>query len=142
MSDRLFARSELKCLAGVLVASLLMTAAGCGSKTASVTGVVRYRNQTLPTGTVTFFNADKQIVGSAAIKDGKYAMDNLPIGSVAVSVTVPNVPWNALQAEPAEGTPGEVPEIIPIPIPYGNPETSNLTYKVTAGEQDHPIDLQ
>lgn len=143
MRDPLPAPRTSRRLACLVLPCLILAAAGCGGKKATLTGSVRYRNQALPSGTVTFFNADKQIVGSSSISDGKYTVEKVPVGSVKVSVMVPYTPPNDRRHPPPKDIPGStLPAAVPIPFPYGNPETSNLSYDARPGTQDYPIDLQ
>lgn len=132
------------CLA---VLSFAAASLGCGignnSKgSASVSGTVKYEGTPLPTGTVTFFNSNKEIVGSATIKDGSYTMQGLPAGKVMVTVaTPPAVKPNTTHAP--KDMPGDPPlPVVPIPAKYGNPQQSGLSYDVKLGSQEYPIDLR
>ena len=118
---------------------------GCGSSKggAKVSGTVKYQGQPLPSGNVTFFDAKKEIVGSAEITNGSYSMTGVPPGKVNISVTTPP----AMPIDPSNPAPkdmkGEAPVPgVPIPPQYGNPEQSGLTYDVKPGPQDHPIELR
>lgn len=127
------------------VLSLAAAGIGCGSGKgdAKVSGTVKYRGNPLPSGTVTFFDAKKEIVGSATIQNGSYAMKGVPSGKVMVSVTTPPAVEADPNHPPPKGRPGAAPlPVVPIPAQYGNPEQSGLTYDVKAGKQDFPIDLR
>src|SRR5579872_1800775 len=71
-------------LAGLLVG--VLAASGCGSKTGTVTGAVRYRNQMLTTGTVSFYCEKGEIVSALIAKDGTYRLAKVPKGSARVAV--------------------------------------------------------
>jgi hypothetical protein len=142
MSGLLLAPRTSPRLAGLLLPCLIL-AIGCGDKKATLTGSVRYRNQALPSGTVTIFNADKQIVGSSSIADGKYTVQKVPVGPVKISVMVPYTPPNDRRHPPPPDIPGGKPAAsVPIPFVYGSPETSKLSYDAKPGKQDFSIDLQ
>lgn len=117
---------------------------GCGSGkgSAKVSGTVTYRNNPLPSGTVTFFDAKKEIVGSASIQNGSYAMESVPPGKVMVSVTTPP----AVKPNPrrsSKDAPGDPPlPVVPIPPQYGDAEKSGLSYEVKTGSQDFPIEIR
>ncbi|MGH7221696.1 MAG: carboxypeptidase-like regulatory domain-containing protein [Gemmataceae bacterium] len=122
-----------------------MAGMGCGKskKGAKVSGTVKYQGQPLPSGSVTFFDAKKQIVGTATIKDGSYSMVDVPTGNVMISVTTPP----SFKPDPKHPAPQGMkgsppPQSVPIPLQYGNPEKSGLSYEVKSGKQDHPIDLR
>jgi hypothetical protein len=127
------------------VLSLAAVGMGCGSGKggAKVSGTVKYKGKPLPSGTVTFFDAKKEIVGSSAIKDGSYAVEGVPPGKMMVSVTTPPAVKVDPRHPPPKDMPGEPPlPVMPIPAQYGNPEQSGLTYDVKAGNQDFPIELR
>lgn len=127
------------------VLSLAAAGMGCGSGKAGgakVLGTVKYRGNALPSGTVTFFDAKKEIVGSASIENGSYSMADVPPGKVNVSVTTPpRVEANPNHRSP-QGRPSAAPlPVVPIPAQYGNPQHSGLSYDVKPGKQDFPIEL-
>lgn len=126
----------------VLSAATAGVGCGSGKKSAKVSGTVKYRGKPLPSGTVTFFDAKKEIVGSASIQNGSYAMQDVPPGKVMVSVTTPP----AVKADPKHPSPKDRPDAAPLPVmaippQYGNAEKSGLSYDVKDGSQDFPIEL-
>ncbi len=125
---------------------LLLFAAGCGKSTGEVSGTVSYQGKLLPSGTVTFFNQDNQIVGASSINAGKYTIRKVPAGPVKITViTLPASEKGTVEkskvAPPPKGMPVP-PESIAIPSKYGNPEQSGLTYEVRSGPQDYSIELK
>jgi hypothetical protein len=127
-----------------VVPLLALVSLGCGgSKKATVTGNINYRGRPLPAGTVTFFNASKEIVGNGSIANGSYSIANVPVGPVKIAVTTPP----AIMADRKHPAPQDMPgggssgPIVAIPPRYGSAEQSGLTYDVHAGAQDHPIEL-
>jgi hypothetical protein len=128
----------------VAVLSVAAVGLGCGSGgkgNAKVSGTVKYKGNPLPSGTVTFFDEKKEIVGSTSIQDGSYAMEGVPTGKVTVSVTTPP----AVKPNPKQQTknmPGDPPlPVLPIPPRYGDAAKSGLSLDVKSGDQDFPIEL-
>lgn len=125
---------------------LLFAAAGIGcggSKTGTVTGTVKYRGTPLPAGNVTFFGDKKEVLGNAAIHEGKYTMEGVKVGTVKVAVTTPPSVMADRRHPPPADMPGGAPSaVVNIPPGYSNPEQSRLTYEVKPGSQDYPIELQ
>lgn len=127
---------------GVLLLFSVLAVAGCGKRVAEVSGTVKYRGNDLPSGNVTFFNGEKQIVGSSAITDGKYKVAQVPPGSVIITVTTPAAANRTPHQGPAPAKDMPAPvAATAIPTQYGNPEQSRLTYDVKPGSQVHPIEL-
>jgi hypothetical protein len=115
---------------------------GCGGGKAKVTGTVTYRGTPLPVGTVTFFAANNQIVGSAPIRDGKYEMKDVPSGPMKISVsTPPAVKPDRRHPPPADMPGGAATPSVQLPPKYNSPTESGLTYEVKGGSQEHSIDL-
>ena len=132
--------------------AIVLVALGCGPSTATVTGTVTFRGRPLPAGTVVFHGPDGR-TGHALIADGRYTVEAAPLGPVRISVRahagrpagmpglngkVPPAPKEA--AAGIEGPPDG--KHVPIPPRYQDPETSDLTYTVRAGDQTHDVDLR
>ena len=123
------------------ISLLVLSGVGCGGK-ATVTGQVTYRGNPLPSGSVNFFDAHQNIVGTATIANGSYSIANVPPGSVKISVTTPLVPPTDRRHPPPKDMPGgQLAPSMPIPLKYGNPEQSGLAYEVQPGKQEHKIEL-
>jgi hypothetical protein len=138
----------------VLALAALVALPGCGGKpTGTVSGQVIYKDRegketVLKGGTVVFTTADKTAYRGDITAEGRYTIDKVPPGLVAVTVSTqqlalaidrprPNRPTGAPNA-------GADPEELrkrytEIPEKYGNAATSGLTYTVTKGKQDHNI---
>lgn len=140
----------------MLLSLLALIFAGCGQRMGEVSGSVSYKGKALPSGQVMFFGADKQLIASSSIVEGKYKILKVPPGPVKIGVTTPPPPppgnreakqnapnRQADQNAPPQGRKGMPPplESIAIPPKYGNPEQSGLTYEVKPGSQEHPIEL-
>src|SRR5438128_1084062 len=79
----------LPCVAGFA----LVLAPGCGSKTATVEGLVTIQGKPVADGSVVFYCADKQIVRGLIGSDGRYSIPNVPCGQAIVTVqSLPRVP--------------------------------------------------
>lgn len=140
----------------------MMTAAalaclGCGVKTGDVSGTVTYKGKLLPTGAVTFLDANKQPVGSSPIRDGNYSVSKVPVGTITILVTTPPLPTqrNVPRPPPPRGKPlpkdQPLPEFNPdkqpvatitVPTKYSDPEKSGLAYTARPGSQTHKIELE
>jgi hypothetical protein len=120
----------------VLPSLLVSIATGCNNSAnvATVTGVVRYKGEPLPGGTLTFFGgADHKTQARTLIgQDGTYRLPNPPQGAVKIAVEGPTPPSGKKSAKPA----------VLIPANYANPDTSGLTYTVTDSVQIHDIELK
>jgi hypothetical protein len=113
-----------------------------------VTGKVRFQGDVLPSGTVKFLCVDSRSVSAGIATDGTYRMDSLAAGPARISVlSHPRVPRGlqkapAIPGEPPRKAVASEPQSVVVPIRYGNPETSGLTYVVQKGVQNHDLDLQ
>jgi hypothetical protein len=129
---------------------------GCGSGKGDVSGQVKFKGEPLPSGRVTFVcQAGAKEVFSGEILKGTYTISGIPVGPVKIMVetfqpapatTLPTkipggIPPN-IKGMPAPGAPPPAPgKYVAIPSRYGNVEKSGLSYTVTAGHQDHDINL-
>ena len=129
------------------IGALLLS--GCGpaeAPRAAVSGKVVYKGQSVPTGSVSFINGNTVVTGQ--IKDGQYSIPNAAIGANKVGVTTPPAPPPQQQMQMKQKVEGktfsaEEAKVVPVPAKYGNPETSGLTYTVTAEKtQTFDIDLK
>jgi len=125
---------------------------GCGSSAGTVSGKVTYQGSALKGGRVTFIPAKGQSVTAEIGEDGSYTISNVPAGEAKITVETKYLAKRAsLPAyKPPPGAPGGYkppnPEdsarrYTPIPDSYAEAATSDLTYAVKAGRQDHEIKL-
>jgi hypothetical protein len=136
----------------ILLAAL--AAAGCGDPTTEVTGKVTYQGKPVVYGSVVVFDAGGAPKSGAIQPDGTFRISGVRLGSVKVAVSSPLPPGSqptgkkdARDAVDPDKPPVEVapapPEVIknwvPIPNKYGDPNTSELTTNVKAGE---PLNIE
>ncbi len=148
MNKQSLRNRKTRWLAGLLVGVLAVS--GCGSKTGTVTGTVRYRNQMLTTGTVSFYCEKGEIVSALIAKDGTYRLAKVPKGLTRVAVVShPAVPYGLqVNQVPAAFAPPSAPTArVPlkpstfIPERYNRPDSSGLVLTVQGGEQTLDFDL-
>jgi hypothetical protein len=128
----------------------LPLATGCGGQgKATVSGKVTYQGKSLPSGFVTFVPENGVALHADIQGDGSYRMDNVPVGTVKISVQ-PKTAQDTLQSSPMPQNPMDYGKAkapmtesgTPIPPQYADPSQSGLTYTVTKGSQQHDIDLK
>jgi hypothetical protein len=119
---------------------------GCGASGGIVTGKVRYKDELVTAGSVTFYGPNEQTAIAPINSDGSYKATKVPLGAVKVAVTTPPPVSAAKQKRAREmrkgqGDPsGE--KTVSIPSKYGDPEKSGLGLTVTSGSQPFDIDLK
>jgi hypothetical protein len=160
MRAKLWAGRRLPARGGLIVL-LLLGAAGCTGP-GTVTGKIKYKNQTLGGGTVVFTVPGKGSVRSDIGEDGSYTVSKCPPGTANVTVETasakPAQPPGG-RAAPGAGMkppPGAIPEGVDarlyqggekkgkyvwIPDRYNDAGKSGLEYPVHSGSQEINIDL-
>lgn len=117
---------------------LFVLGMGCGGpNTGNVSGKVTVNGQPLPAGMLIITGENQKSI-TADIKDGNYAVANVPLGKAMI----------AIRDSPAAPDPMKVdvsklaraPALVP--KKYEKNETSGLTLIVVKGENDFPIDLK
>lgn len=143
---------------GLLLLSCVLLPTGCGSSQGTVSGKVSYKGQPLKGGTVGLFPATGGGQTAQIQEDGSYTFTKVSTGPAKLSVETKSIKPMTQQAMqgpyakmPKDAIPpggkspfsqGDATKYVPIPEQYGNPETSELTYTVVGGKQEHPIDLK
>jgi hypothetical protein len=97
---------------------LLSYPARAAAADGKVTGMITFKGKPLAAGKVIFHLENDQFVG-AKVKDGKYTVDRVPVGTRTVTIE-------------AKG----------IPLKYAGENTSGLTLQVKEGTATHNIDLR
>jgi hypothetical protein len=137
---------------GVALTAILGAVAGCGERKGVVTGQVTFKDSPLPDGKITFIceGGDKPAL-SANIRDGSYEIKGVPVGLVRITVATYK-PSAAGERPPGIGGPTKRPgsdeapptppgKYVEIPLRYGQPDQSNLTFDVKTGANEHNIAL-
>jgi hypothetical protein len=149
----------------VLAASLIVFFVGCSGEapTAKVSGTIKFNGELISNGTITFHSDDGSgRFASGTIRDGKYVVENAPVGPTKVQISGGFGENQALQprgrsspegmkqmaaaAMRAQGKevdlPGKTERARSIPVKYNNPDVSKLTYEVRDdNDQDFSLDL-
>jgi hypothetical protein len=148
-------------LAGFLTS--LTVLAGCSSS-GTISGKVSYQGRPLTGGTVLFTSTEGRGTKTAQIgADGSYSIEKMPAGPAKIAVETKSTqpppgkfgsgpPANMQPPKGVElpagaqssvyGTAAKKPPAEVIPAQYGDPDKSDLTYKVTGGPQTHNIELK
>jgi|SRR5262245_37471704 len=140
----------MRTLAGLaLVGFALAGLAGCGPGKTEVKGKVTHNGKSVVYGSVTLIASDGIIYSGEIKEDGTFAIPGVPAGEAKIGVLSPNPKPPETAKATAKDDPGGFsrgdrrgpppPESIvkawfPIPARYGDPMTSGLTEKVTAGQ--------
>jgi len=140
---------------------VLLLSLGCGGPKGDISGKVIYLGKPLPGGTITFFSAENQMVGSSSINaEGDYSMAKVPAGPVKITVTAPFSIRNPAAPPPTKGGNKKTergkmrPDLkevkeekralirLNFPTKYSMPDQSDLTYTVQPGHQEYSLDLK
>jgi hypothetical protein len=165
-SEYLFMRNATRCFGWILCLCAFLLTAGCGGKGA-VSGKVLYQGKPVRAGTVSFVLEGGGVVSSLIGEDGSYTIQNVPPGTVKITVETASARPLFVQDSGQErrgqkkAPDSEAPEFmmkyskekdsrvaergqryVPIPEQYSDPAKSNLTYVVKSGKQEHDIDLK
>jgi hypothetical protein len=133
----------------VLLGSLVICslATGCGKSKGTVSGKVTYQGKPLTSGLVTFVPEKGAAVYSPIDAEGKYRVENVPLGLAKISVGEGNA--GNQEAPPKPRNPGGMTEfMVPknkglnIPAKFKDPEASGITHQVEQGTRERDIDLK
>jgi hypothetical protein len=152
-------RNATRCFGWLLCLCAILLTAGCGGKGA-VSGKVLYQGKPVPAGTVSFVLEGGGVVSSLIGEDGSYTIQNVPSGTVKITVETASARPPSAQEGRGPKAP-KAPEFmmkyskekdpkaaergkryVPIPEQYSDPARSNLTYVVKSGKQEHDIDMK
>lgn len=140
----------MKPLIRIAAAVAILAAAGCGTNTTDVSGKVTFQGKPVVYGTVVLIGSDGIPKSGAIQPDGSYRVSGVAVGAAKVAVTSPRPPSGAqvpkkqgrdaedddkiLPPPPPPAPPEVIKNWVTLPEKYGNPETSNLTATIKAGE--------
>jgi hypothetical protein len=141
--------------------ALVALAAGCGGGTtprAVVKGKVTFGAGPVSKGQISFFSvSDPASVGTGEIVDGNYEVKDAPVGEVKITVVSAMTAIGAgMRPVPRPKDVGGMPSDMapeddakhpggrgtPVPDKYKDFATTDLTYTVQRGEQEHNIPLK
>jgi hypothetical protein len=142
-------------LGGVLAVGL--ASAGC-SRSGTVSGKVSYKGETLGGGSVLFFSPGQKSVSATIGPDGSYTIAGIPSGEVKIAVETKSAQPTNEEGMARRGQPpkdavppgaesplyksaGNKGKYVEIPDYLADPEKSELTLKVTGGDQHHDIEI-
>jgi hypothetical protein len=143
---------------GFLALALLapLAISGCGGGTGTLSGTVYYDGKPLKGGNVTFICTGKPSISTKINEDGRYQTEPIAVGPVTICVETES--WNPrgktmgslVKPPPGQKSPAApsgsgaemVKRYVPIPLIYGDPEKTPLTYTVTRGSQPYDVKLE
>ena len=125
----------------------LLTCTGCGAKSGDITGKVLFRGEPLPAGKISFFceGGNKPVI-ARDITAGAYSILNAPLGAARVTVVTFQIKQDPVPGAIQSPVPTDVSAApsgpyVAIPDRYRMPDTSGLTYTITAGQQTKDWEL-
>jgi hypothetical protein len=135
-----------------LVLMAVGCASGCSKRETAVSGTVRYQGRPLPGGSVILYCENKQIVHGLIGPAGEYAIPNVPLGQVRVTVRthalVPDGFRLTTKLPPVVDGPisptaarPKLERVPAIPVRYSLPEESDLSFRADGADVTYDIDL-
>ena len=109
---------------------------------ATLEGTVTYGKETLQMAQINVFGEKGQAIGR--IEDGRYKVDNVPLGAVKIGVNTEAERGNAIgqaMARSKGASSGPAPKFINVPAKYQDPETSAITTTIKRGKNTFDIVL-
>jgi hypothetical protein len=139
-------RRKVQCLTwSALFLLAFVSSGGCGSRFATIEGVVAIDGKPANNGTVIFSGADNHSAAGTIGPDGSYLAENVPVGEVQVVIhqmmTMGGGPDRPGPLKGIEEPVATVARPVPIPKKYQSVQTSELTYTVTSGTNRFNISL-
>jgi len=135
----------------------LLAVSGCGG-TGTVSGVVRFKDEPVRAGRVTFIavkGQDKygESKSTAILDDGTYSIADVPSGDVRVTVetflrrsagksSMPKDMGKGMAPENPEGFTAPAEKYVKLPERYGSVESTDLIFKVVSGPQTINLDMK
>ena len=147
-----------------VLALALLTVAGCTKNPnapAQISGVVKYKGQPLPGGTLVFHDSEGKAYSAPIQQDGKYDLTDVPVGEMKVTVETESLnpantqptyggqraakmgmaDYNPPGAPPRPGTEEKKAQYVKIPEKYNNVNSSGLTATLKKGKNSKDFDL-
>lgn len=129
----------------VLILGIVAFLVGCSGKSATVSGKVRYKDQLLPTGEVSFIATDGKSRSGLIGTDGSYQISDAPIGPVKIVVVARQVEGKMKGGSPMVAKLDQARRPVVkslIPAKFADPAKSGLSFEVVAGKQIKDIYLK
>ena len=121
-------------LFGCLCLAASLALAGCtGGGRGDISGVVKFKGEPLPGGTILFYGQPKGQWSAEIKEDGSYKVTGVPAGTAKIAIIA------AVQVNMGGDAP--VVKAVAIPKKYADPDKSGLTCNVQGGAQTHPVEL-
>jgi hypothetical protein len=119
---------------------------GCDPGTGSLSGTVQHDGKPVVLGTVTVVDATGRPYSGAIQPDGRYVVNNVPVGPVKIAVASPDPKGDPEDPKPGPSDDGSPPPKKvagwrPIPAHYADAKTSGLTFDLKRGPNSLDIDL-
>ena len=132
----------------LLFAMFTFVSGGCSPSKAVVTGKVSYKGELVTTGEIHFIGEAGESRSSAIGSDGKYQIDDAPVGPITVTIVATKLTSKTEKAQPApdgESPPEPVQTMVTtslVPKKYNDPQTSKLNHTIKRGAQtiDFPLE--
>jgi hypothetical protein len=121
--------------------AFFLVANGCGKGKGNISGKVDLEGKTVQLGDVTFY-ASNGVPFSAKIgRDGTYTIKDVPAGAAKIVVQSPN-PKDVPKNREGAATADDAKIWFPLPDPYEDPKSSDLTFEVKPGDNTYNISLK
>ncbi len=127
----------------VLMVVALVTLVGCSKtvKKVTINGTISYKGQPVRSGILQFVGTDGAYSAAVIQSDGTFIITDVIPGDVKVGVMeAPQGSGSSSGESKSEGTPKTPP--VSLPDKYRNPETSGLTYTITAETRELTIKIE
>jgi hypothetical protein len=128
--------------APALVAVVALWAIGCGPSTGTISGVVTLNGNPARDITISFLCPDGSVYTAMVDSDGKYSVDNVPVGPVKVTIQSPPPVSEGTQESIKKGkAPAPKAGKVPVNPKYTDPANSGLSLTVKPGANPFDIPL-
>jgi len=131
-------RKTLQTAAALLFSAALVAGCGGSARNNSVSGTVTVNGKPAAGVTLTLHYPDGQTYPILVGSDGEFKVAQVPLGKAAVTFYSPLV---AVKGQ-RKGQTDPPRDKVKVPAKYATTETSNLTWEITAGENERDFDLK
>jgi len=126
-----------------LVAATALWSAGCNSSTGIITGLVTLNGNPVRDITISFICQDGTVHTAMVDSDGKYTIDQVPVGPVRVTIQSPPVMGEGIQESIKKGKGSPAPKAAKTGVnpKYSDADKSGLSLTVKPGQNTFDIPL-